>query len=132
MHEYSVVRALLDQVERQVREHGARRVHRVRIRVGELAGIETDLLATAWDLARRGGPCAEATLEVVHVAARWQCPACAADLPRGGRLVCPRCGGGARLVEGEDLLLDRLELEVDDDPPPPAATAAYLEETRDV
>lgn len=115
MHEYSVVRALLDQVEQQARTHRAVAVHRVRVLIGELSGVEPDLLATAYELARMGGICANAELEVVPVAARWECTLCGDPIPRGSRLVCDTCGGAARLAEGEEILLQRLEMEVADD-----------------
>jgi len=114
MHEYSVVSALLTQVEGQARRHRATAVHRVRVRIGELSGVDPELLAAAYELARTGGMCAAAPLEVVTVAARWQCPRCGGELVRGSRLACPLCDEPARLVEGEEILLDRIELEVVD------------------
>ena len=114
MHEYSVVSALLGQVDAQARRHRATAVHRVRVCIGELSGVDPELLASAYELARTGGLCAAAPLEVVTVAARWQCPRCGAELARGSRLSCPLCATPARLVEGEEILLDRIELEIED------------------
>lgn len=112
MHEYSVVRALLDQVEGQARRHGATAVRRVRVSIGELSGVEPELLASAYELARTGGPCAAAELEIVPVAARWECPVCAAALPRGARLACAACAAPARLAAGDEILLQQIEMEV--------------------
>ena len=117
MHEYSIVSALLRQVEGHARRHGAGAVHRVRVRLGTLSGVDPELLAAAYDLARAGGVCAGAALEVVPVAARWRCPRCAEDLPSGARLACAACGTPARLAEGDEIVLDRIEMEVLDDEP---------------
>ncbi len=112
MREDSLVSALLDRVEREAREHQAVAVARVRLRVGDLAGVEPDLLRTAFEMARAGTVCAGAELELVAVPARWACRGCAAPIAAGERLACPACGEPAKLVEGDELILDRLEMEV--------------------
>ena len=53
MHEYSIVSALLDQVEAQARRHPEALVLCIRVRVGELSGVDGELLRTAWSLARK-------------------------------------------------------------------------------
>src|SRR5213078_4300617 len=52
MHEYSIVQALFDQIGDMARGHGAIAVRRVRVRVGEIAGVDVELLRTAYDLFR--------------------------------------------------------------------------------
>jgi hydrogenase nickel incorporation protein HypA/HybF len=113
MHEYSIVRALVDQVEGQARDHGAVAVHRVRVQIGELSGVEGDLLASAYELVRAGSPvCTGAELEIVPVPASWVCGLCGTAVEKGGRLSCPDCGAPAKLVAGEEILLERIEMEV--------------------
>ncbi len=113
MHEYSIARALLDQVEAHARTHQASAVHRIEVRIGELAGVEGDLLAAAYELVREGSPvCRGAALEVVPVAARWECPSCGRPIARGAVLRCAPCARPARLAAGEEILLERIEMEV--------------------
>ena len=112
MHEYSIEQALLAQAGAEARRHGARAVHRLTVTVGELSGVETSLLATAYDTFRLGTICAEAPLQIRAVAARWQCPSCERTLERGAVLACPRCQRPARLVDGDDIVLESMELEV--------------------
>ena len=112
MHEYSIVRALLRKVEAEARRHGAARVDRVRLQIGEMSGVEVDLLETAFELARPRTICAAAQLEVTRVPVRWACRSCEAEIPSPGRLVCGACGGPARLVSGDEIILERLEMEV--------------------
>ena len=47
MHEESLVRSLLEQVRRLVREHAAETVERIEVEVGPLSGVELDLLRSA-------------------------------------------------------------------------------------
>jgi len=114
VHEYSIVSALLVQVEDEARKHAEPRVLGIRIRVGELAGVDTELLCTAWSLFREGTLCAEAALEVIPEPARWCCPGCAEKIVPGEVLRCPRCALPARLAEGDALVLERIEMEVGD------------------
>ncbi len=113
MHEYSLIQSLVGRVEEEARSRGAIAVHRLAVRVGELAGVEPELLKTAYDVFREGTVCAKAELQVTRVKARWRCPKCDRDIAQGEILQCPTCGGPAELCEGSDaLMLDSIELEV--------------------
>lgn len=112
MHEYSLIQALLERVDAAARQHGATRVERLRVRVGELAGVERELLASAYELARTGTCCAAAELELLDEPARWECGRCGAAIARGAVLRCGECGAPARLAGGDAIVLERLEMEV--------------------
>ncbi|HND53648.1 MAG TPA: hydrogenase maturation nickel metallochaperone HypA, partial [Pirellulaceae bacterium] len=49
MHEASLVEQLLDQVRKVASEHGGGRVTRIELVVGELSGVEPDLVRCAFD-----------------------------------------------------------------------------------
>ena len=114
MHEYSIASALLDRVEVEVRRHAHAEVLCIRVRVGELSGVDGDLLRSAWSLAREGTACARADLELAGESARWVCPRCADGIEAGALLRCPRCAVPARLASGDALVLERIEMEVGD------------------
>jgi hydrogenase nickel incorporation protein HypA/HybF len=114
MHEYSLIHALLEQVEGQARAHGATAVRQVVVRVGELSGVEPDLLSWAFETLREGTLCERARLELEPIGARWECAACGHRIAPGGPLFCPACGAAGRLVAGQELVLQRVELEVAD------------------
>lgn len=112
MHEYSIVRSLLDRIEGEARRHGALAVASVRVRVGTESGVEADLLRSAYELAREGTVCRTAELALEIEAARWECAICGGEVPGGGPLRCSACATPARLVAGDAIVLERLELEV--------------------
>jgi len=114
VHEYSIVQSLMGHIEGQARAHGAVAVRRVAIRIGELSGVEPDLLRSAYDLVKERTLCAGAPLDITAVEARWACRACGTAVDRGAVLRCPACDAPARLVSGDEIVLDRLELEVPD------------------
>jgi len=111
MHEYSIVQALLDKVDYEVRSHGASRASRVRVSIGELAGVEIELLKTAYDTIRHRTVCEDAELDVTRVNARWECPQCRTAIARGAALRCATCGQPARLASGDEIMLDQIEVE---------------------
>lgn len=112
MHEYSIVSSLVRQVESVARERGATAVHRLHVRIGELSGVELPLLETAYETFRQRTICESAELEVETVAASWACPTCGDELERGAILRCPACQIPARLRAGDEIFLDRIEMEV--------------------
>ena len=114
MHEYSIVQALMERIEEQARAHRAVAVSRVSVRIGELSGVEPDLLKSAFDRVREKTVCDAATLQITRVAAQWVCRQCGRDVPAGGVLRCADCGAPARMSQGDEILLEQLELEVAD------------------
>ncbi len=114
MHEYSIVQALLERVEAEAARRGAEFVHRLHVRIGEASGVEVELLRTAYGVFRERTLCENAPLSIALVPARWECPRCLAEIPRGGALRCRDCTVPARLAAGDEIVLDRIEMEVPD------------------
>jgi hydrogenase nickel incorporation protein HypA/HybF len=112
MHEYSLMAALMERVEQEAAAHRALAVHRVTVRIGELSGVEPELLDSAFSIVRSGTICERAVLDIERVAARWECSNCRRQLDAGGRLRCPGCGAPAALAAGDEILLGQVELEV--------------------
>jgi len=112
VHEYSIVRALISRVEAEARSHGAVSVQRLQVRIGELAGVEPTLLANAYVLFRQRTICRDAALEIEAVPARWSCPRCDGPIELGAVLHCASCDVPAHLTSGDEILLERIEMEV--------------------
>ena len=60
---------MFDQIGRLTRTHGARSVRRVRVRIGEFAGVDPALFQTAYEACRVDTMCAEAVLQIQEVPA---------------------------------------------------------------
>jgi hydrogenase nickel incorporation protein HypA/HybF len=113
MHEYSLVQSLVTRVEEEARRRSALAVHRLSVRVGELSGVDPELLLTAYETFRAGTICENAPLTLTRVAASWSCPRCKAPIAKGAVLRCPACEVPAKLDDGSDALtLDGIEMEV--------------------
>ena len=113
MHEVGIMESALGAVLSQARINGARRVHRIVLRIGALAGVEADALRFAFDIVSANTPAAGAELAIDAVPARAHCAACDADfgVDSGFIFVCPRCArlsGDVR--QGRELELSRIEM----------------------
>ena len=111
MHEYSIVASLIDRVQKEAAAHGATRVHRLHVEIGELSGVELDLLKTAFDTFRESTICEQAELAIESVAADWACPACHRSFEHGAILRCKECDRPARAIHGDEIILQRIEME---------------------
>jgi hydrogenase nickel incorporation protein HypA/HybF len=112
VHEYTIVQALLDRVAEAVEGYAEPRVTEVRVRIGELSGVETTLLRKAYDAFRERTLCTDAALVIVTAPARWACPRCGGAVEPAAGLRCGPCDRPARLVEGDEILLERVAMEV--------------------
>lgn len=114
MHEYSIVAALVDRVQREVDARPGAVVRKLHVRIGELAGVELELLRTAFTTFRERSVCAGAELAIEPVAAVWCCARCDRPIAPGAVLRCPSCGRPAGLAAGDEITLERIEMEVCD------------------
>jgi len=114
MHEYSIIQSLVDSVEAAVGVREGAIVHRVEVSIGELAGVDCDLLATAYEVFRAGTMCERAPLTIDRIPARWVCPRCGGAIEAGAVLRCTTCDEAARLAAGDEIILKRIEVEVPD------------------
>ena len=111
MHEYSIIQSLVDSVAAAVPNNAA--VQRIDVRIGEVAGVDCTLLATAFEVFREGTLCERASMTIERIPARWECPRCKTPIMRGAFLRCASCNEPAHLAEGDEIVLQRIELEVD-------------------
>ncbi|MCX7110568.1 MAG: hydrogenase maturation nickel metallochaperone HypA [Proteobacteria bacterium] len=116
MHELSLCQDLIDQVTELARKHRAKSVACVKVQIGQLAGVEPLLLESAFTIARAGTVAEQAEMITEVVAPCVLCNTCGAESEvTPSNLLCLACGGNdTRLIRGEELILARVELVVDD------------------
>jgi hydrogenase nickel incorporation protein HypA/HybF len=110
MHELSIALALLDQLEALAAERGIARFERIELAAGVRRGIVPEALELAFREAARGGPAAEAELELTIVPAWARCRGCGhAFAPAIDDYLCARCGqADVEMLSGDDIVLSRV------------------------
>jgi hydrogenase nickel incorporation protein HypA/HybF len=113
VHELSLVASVFEVLEGQAREHRATRVTAVVLKVGVMAGAVPDLLESAFESYKKGTLAESARLEIVVVPVRLRCPDCGGEAVREDTdFSCAGCGSRrVEIVEGRDLVVERIELE---------------------
>ncbi len=114
MHELSIALEILDIVGREARKHGAARVKEVRLRIGDLSGVETGSLSFSFDAVKGEKEMTrDAVLVVESLPVRIRCTPCAEEFSGAGHSVmCPVCRGfDTRLLQGEELEIGEIEIE---------------------
>lgn len=113
MHELAICQALISQVEEIARQNQASSVSSITLGLGQLSGVEEDLLRHAYPVASAGTVAANADLTIQSIPLRVRCTRCDAESDaRPNHLVCAACGDWRTdLVAGDELLLMRLELD---------------------
>lgn len=112
MHEVSIMQSALTSATDELRKSGARKITRIRLRVGVLSGVVPEALEFAFAALRTGTPAAEADLEIVRAPAFLRCLDCGKITEKVEMsFVCPACDG-ALIVDhgGRQLELTQLEL----------------------
>jgi hydrogenase nickel incorporation protein HypA/HybF len=110
MHELAIAESVLQIARRHAR---GRRIVAVELKVGYLRQVVPSALTFAFELVAQDTEAEGAALVIEEVPAAGTCRTCGAetvlpDFP----LQCARCGGlDIEVTEGEELLVDSLELE---------------------
>jgi hydrogenase nickel incorporation protein HypA/HybF len=113
MHEYSVVQALIEQVQGYLTQHQACQIEKLVVQIGELSGVEPELFARAFEtfkLAESGFEQAELVLQIQPV--ELNCQACGFNGPtQRYQYFCPTCQNDqVTITAGQDLLLLQIEM----------------------
>ena len=112
MHERSLVKALLRQVEDVAAKRPAGRVAKIRVRVGEFSGVEPELLASAYEDIVAGTPFRDAVLDWERVPREGCCDQCNHRFRiERFEFQCDLCGSRKiTVLGGEELQLDSITM----------------------
>ncbi|HBH36582.1 MAG TPA: hydrogenase nickel incorporation protein HypA [Gammaproteobacteria bacterium] len=116
MHELSICQALVDQLEGIAAQHPGKQVAEVYLGIGPLSGVVPQLLSDAFSVARAGTCASTAALHIHENEIIVRCLSCSREsTATANRLLCSHCGEWqTELVSGDELLLERVELEAFD------------------
>lgn len=116
MHEESLTRSLLRQVEELAVLHQAVRIEEIVVEVGPLSGVEPLLLQSAFERLRRTTRCSDSILSIQHVGLDILCDCCHTESGlKDFHFVCPECGSTSlRILRGDEFRLLNVRLQIND------------------
>jgi hydrogenase nickel incorporation protein HypA/HybF len=112
MHEISIAQNIIEIAQASARAQNAVSIQLIKIRLGDFTNIVREALEFAFEIAREGTMAEHAELdcEIVHM--EFQCVVCkAATEPSPGcSFICIHCGFPLKLVAGEELQIDYVDV----------------------
>lgn len=114
MHEMSIAQNILDILRDEMAQRDIKRLKRVTIKNGQLAGVVTEALLFAWEALTPGTPEFDGSeLVVEEVPLKVACGKCGKEyVPEHSRYMpCPDCEEviGHDVLEGKELYIDSIE-----------------------
>lgn len=113
MHEYSIVQALLEQVEQIASQNNATKITKVVVKIGIMSGVEPHLLEMAFDTFKEKSICDGAAFVMNIQPLLLECNLCHAKSEQHkAEYICKECGSvDIRVLDGEEMFLMQLEME---------------------
>lgn len=117
MHESSLVRTLLEQVQQICRERRVRTLRSIRISIGSFSGVEPVLVRSTFEDLQSDYFPPPVELQIDTVSLTAECPACKRNFEVVNfRFICPQCQTtDVKVVSGDELRLVSLEGTIEDD-----------------
>jgi hydrogenase nickel incorporation protein HypA/HybF len=113
VHELSLCQGILDSIEAAADEQPFRKVHRVELEIGALAGVDAEALRFGWEAISPGTRAEGARLEIVDLPGSAWCFQCQRNVEITQYYdPCPHCQSHRLQVNsGEQLKIKQLEVE---------------------
>lgn len=113
MHELAITESILKIAVGEAEKHGASRVLKIKIKVGELSGVVPNLIQEYFNIVSRDTRASSAEIMIERVPIRIKCMDCNKEFKLDRlRLKCPECEGiNIKILSGREFYVDSLEVE---------------------
>ncbi len=111
---------MLDLALDETKKHGAERINRIRLLLGEGGSVVPDSVRFYFDEMKQGTAAADAELEFKTVPLKIRCPKCGTEWglsPKGdctqgpfGPEMCA-CNAGGEIISGQELLSESIDVD---------------------
>ena len=117
MHELGIMTGVVDAVAQSARSYNANKVLKVSLSVGVMTEAIEDALQFAFEALCESNPLFEgAELDITMVEPLSRCVECGHEFKHDRfHVTCPVCGGFADLIEGKELRIDSIEVDLPED-----------------
>lgn len=122
MHEMAIANSVLEALEKEAARFPGKRIVKVGLRIGALAGVDREALSFCFEALVRGTEWEPLELSIEFCRRRHRCDACSqAFVVEAYEVSCPLCGSLSTTFLGGDEL-ELAYMEVEDHEPCPAGT----------
>ena len=117
MHELGMVTGVVESVRQAAEANRADKVLKVSLSVGEMTEAIEDALEFAYEAITENDPLFSGSkLEITMGAPKSRCVECGKEFVHDRfHVTCPDCGGFADLIEGRELRIDSIEVDIPDE-----------------
>lgn len=117
MHELGIMTGVVESVTQAAQANGAQKVLTVSLSVGRMTEAIEDALHFAFEALTDRDPLYEGVkLEITMVEPKSRCVECGHEYAHDRfHVSCPECGGFGELIEGKELRIDSIEVDLPDD-----------------
>ncbi|RQD75504.1 MAG: hydrogenase maturation nickel metallochaperone HypA [Candidatus Syntrophonatronum acetioxidans] len=111
MHEFALVKGLLETVLEQAEVHGIKKINRVKIVVGEMTAALPESLQFSFEILSQDTPAEGAELVIENRALQLECQECKHSFkPKQLKYSCPECESTlTEIIIGRELFVDYFE-----------------------
>ncbi len=112
MHEYSITQQIVKIAEENALSHGATRIERISLVVGELSGFIGDSIHMYFDILAKDTLAEGAQLDITYIKPQLKCTKCKSFFYRSRfSFECPDCGGmGAPTEIGKEFYVKDIDI----------------------
>lgn len=112
MHEYGPTESIVTIVNEEAKKHGAKRVKKVNLVIGEHTGFIGESISMYFDVIAKGTLASGAELVMRYIPAEFKCTSCAAlFVHEPGNFACPACGSaGSPTDKGSEFYVESIEV----------------------
>lgn len=112
MHEMSIALNIMKIAEEELEKANGKRIEKIHISVGKLAGVVVESLRFALDVSRKDGPLLNTDITIDEVPAKMKCLNCGHEFESDDFYVtCPTCNEyKLEALSGKELIIKSLTI----------------------
>lgn len=117
VHEMVIAQQILEVALEEARRHRGRCITALHLRLGDLEGVESEVMREAFAIVAQGTIAEEAELAIERIPSRLACEECGEEamveeLVHGGAIMerCRKCSGPYRILQGKGWTLETVRV----------------------
>jgi hydrogenase nickel incorporation protein HypA/HybF len=112
VHELAITQSILEIAENEARRSGARRINKIKLRLGSFTGLVKEAVEFSFDAIKSGTLAEDGQLEIEVINLRTRCPGCGDETASEQPVfLCPRCAIALQIVSGREMQIEYIDVD---------------------